>query len=59
MSLATRIARLEGQRDVGGFFVVEGHSQAEHQERIAELIASNHATAKSLFICIMKFGDRT
>jgi hypothetical protein len=57
MSLAARIARLEGQRDIGGFFVVQGHSRTEHKERIAELIAANVATPKSLFICIMKFGD--
>ena len=35
-----------------------GHSKAEHKERIAELIAANEATAKSLFICIMQFGSR-
>ena len=58
MSLAARIARLEGQRDTGAFFVVQGHSRAEHKERIAELIAANVATAKSLFVCIMKFGER-
>jgi hypothetical protein len=58
MSLQARIARLEGQRDTGGFFVVQGHSRDEHKERIAELIAANVATAKSLFICIMKFGER-
>ena len=39
-------------------FVVQGYRRAEHQERISELIASNVATAKSLFICIMKFGER-
>ena len=33
-------------------------SRAEHRERIAELIASNVATAKGLFVCIMKFGER-
>jgi hypothetical protein len=33
-------------------------SRAEHQQRIAELIASNVAAPKSLFICIMKFGER-
>jgi hypothetical protein len=57
MNLASRIARLEGQRDVGGLFVVKGHSRAEHKERISELIASNVATPNSLFICIMKFGE--
>jgi hypothetical protein len=56
VSLATRIARLEG--DTGAFFVVRGHSKAEHKERIAELIAANEATTKSLFICIMQFGSR-
>ena len=56
MSLAARIARLEEGR--GAFFVVRGHSKAEHKERIAELIAANKATAQSLFICIMQFGSR-
>ena len=56
MSLATRIARLE--EGTGAFFVVHGHSKAEHKERIAELIAANEATAQSLFICIMQFGSR-
>jgi hypothetical protein len=56
VSLATRIARLEASR--GAFFVVRGHSKAEHKERIAELIAANEATAQSLFICIMQFGKR-
>jgi hypothetical protein len=58
VSLASRIARLEGSRDTGAFFVVRGHSKAEHRERIAELIAANEATPKSLFICIMQFGSR-
>ncbi len=58
MNLAARISRLESQRDTGGFFVVQGHSRADHKERIAELIASNVATPNSLFVCIMKFGDR-
>jgi hypothetical protein len=58
VSLATRISRLEEGRDTGAFFVVCGHSRAEHKERIAELIAANEATAKSLFICIMQFGKR-
>jgi len=56
VSLAARIARLEEGR--GAFFVVRGHSKAEHKERIAELIAANKATAQSLFICIMQFGSR-
>jgi hypothetical protein len=56
VSLATRIARLEEGR--GAFFVVHGHSKAEHKERIAELIAANEATPQSLFICIMQFGSR-
>ena len=56
MSLATRISRLE--EDTGAFFVVRGHSKAEHKERIAELIAANEATPQSLFICIMQFGKR-
>ena len=58
MNLQARITRLEEQRDIGGFFVVQGHSRAEHKERIAELIAANVATPKSLFICIRKFGER-
>ena len=58
MNLQARITRLEEQRDIGGFFVVQGYSHAEHKERIAELIASNVATVKSLFVCIMKFGKR-
>jgi hypothetical protein len=45
-------------RDMGAFFVVHGHSKAEHKKRIAELIAANEATAQSLFICIMQFGSR-
>ena len=49
MSLATRISRLEEGRDMGAFFVVRGHSNAEHKERIAELIAANEATAQSPF----------
>jgi hypothetical protein len=56
VSLASRLARLE--EDTGAFFVVRGPSKAEHKERIAELIAANEATAKSLFICIMQFGSR-
>ena len=56
VSLATRIARLE--EGTGAFFVVRGHSKAEHKERIAELIAANEATPQSLFICIMQFGKR-
>lgn len=59
MNLASRITRLEGQREREGVFVVQGHSRDEHEERIAELIASNVATAKSLFVCIMKSGRRT
>jgi hypothetical protein len=58
VSLATRISRLEEGRDAGACFVVHGHSKAEHKERIAELIAANEATAQSLFICIMQFGNR-
>jgi hypothetical protein len=58
VSLASRISRLEEGRDMGAFFVVRGHSKAEHKERIAELIASRAATAQSLFICIMQFGKR-
>jgi hypothetical protein len=53
-----RISRLEEARDTGAFFVVRGHSKAEHKERIADLIAANEATAQSLFICIMQFGSR-
>ena len=56
MNLATRISRLE--EGTGAFFVVRGHSKAEHKERIAELIAANEATPQSLFICIMQFGKR-
>jgi hypothetical protein len=58
VSLATRIARLEESHDSGTFFVVRGHSKAEHKKRIAELIAANEATPQSLFICIMQFGNR-
>jgi hypothetical protein len=58
VSLASRLARLKECRDTGAFFVVRGHSKAEHKERIAELIAANEATAQSLFICIMQFGKR-
>ena len=58
MSLASRLARLEESRDTGAFFVVHGHSKAEHKERIAELIAANEATPQNLFICIMQFGSR-
>jgi hypothetical protein len=56
VSLATRISRLEEGR--GAFFLVRGHSKAEHKKRIAELIAANEATPQSLFVCIMQFGSR-
>jgi hypothetical protein len=58
VSLATRIACLEGSRERSAFFVVCGHSKAENKERIAELIAANEATPQNLFICIMQFGKR-
>jgi hypothetical protein len=58
MNLSARISRLEGQRDLGRPFLVQGRSEAEHEERIAELIAANVATPNSLFVCIMKRGER-
>ena len=42
----------------GPCFVMHGYSDAEHEARIAELIAAHRATPAGLFVCIMKFGDR-
>lgn len=57
MKLHARIARLEGQREPGGVFVVQGLTHVEDDERIAELIAAGVATPNSLFVCIMKRGE--
>jgi hypothetical protein len=58
MNLSTRLRRLEAAHDAGSLHVVLGHSDTEHDARIAELIAAHRATPASLFVCIMKFGDR-
>lgn len=56
MNLSTRLRKLESLRDTGAVHVVQGHSDAEHETQIAELIAAHRATPASLFVCIMKFG---
>ncbi|MGY3531453.1 hypothetical protein [Bradyrhizobium sp. USDA 4452] len=58
MKLATRLAKLEEvtRRGRRGLFVVSGHSNAEHREKIDALITSGRADPDSLFVCLMKFG---
>lgn len=58
MNLSARLRRLEAARDTGSLHVMHGYSDAEHEARIAELIAAHRATPAGLFVCIMKFGDR-
>lgn len=57
MSLASRLSRLEAARDQHAVFVVRGITPADHDARIAELIATGPATANSLFVCIRKPGE--
>ncbi|WP_407166597.1 hypothetical protein [Bradyrhizobium sp. ORS 111] len=58
MKLAARLARLEDatRRGKRGLFVVSGHSNAEHQQKIDALVASGRADPDGLFVCLMKFG---
>jgi hypothetical protein len=58
MNLSARLRKLESLRDTGTVHVVQGYSDAEHDAGIAELISTHRATPDSLFVCIMKFGDR-
>jgi hypothetical protein len=38
--------------------VVSGHSDAEHESAIADLIAKGAAQEHDMFVCLMRFGGR-
>jgi len=54
--LETRLRRLEADQTPRRVVVLTGHSDAEHSAKIDALIASGEASARDLYICIVKFG---
>ena len=58
-AIRRRLDRIEAARTPPQRVVtVVGRSEAEHQAKIAELIAAGAAAKHDLFVCIRKFADR-
>jgi hypothetical protein len=56
--IETRLRKLEDATSPASrLVVVRGHTDAEHEARIAELQASGAATAHDTFVCIRLFGE--
>jgi hypothetical protein len=59
-TLKNRIIRLEAMKNKKrGVVVVSGYSEVEHDRAIAELIANGAAHERDLFVCLMRFGERS
>jgi hypothetical protein len=57
-TLKNRITRLETMTNKKpGVVVVSGHSDAEHERAIADLIANGAAHECDLIVCLMRFGE--
>jgi hypothetical protein len=55
-----RLAKLEAiSAPPSRLVVVHGHSDAEHEAKIQALQARGEPSERDLFVCIMRFSDRT
>ncbi len=58
--IETRLRKLEEATvPASRLVVVRGHTDAEHEARIADLQAAGKATAHDTFVCIRLFGELT
>jgi len=53
----SRLRRLEGVMMPRRVVVVTGHTDAEHEAKIAALKAKGEARDGDLIVCVMKFSD--
>ena len=55
-----RLAKLEAiSAPSSRLVVVHGHSESEHEAKMQALQASGEASERDLFVCNMRFGDRS